>query len=416
VRLGELRVGFDRFFQQLRRGQHVKRAELFARLRKIAHGVCVAGKRGIHARFFRRRESDPKLSPQESSGMYHQRIQVRLAARLRHGTQTLAVRGVQQMNVPLNAGMIRRAGYRVGAGNQNVRAEKFTNCRNLIVRQGVGTTSHAEVLLHLVHSTRWNESHLAGVELRPQTIRQNVAKGIGIFATGEILKTENRDGLASTRGGLLRGGLPGLCCVAIGYAPTELEDSECCKDEYDGRDRHGESPAFESHRGRDRFSAQGSRDVFRACKAAFGRTLQAARHHGLPARVEIGNVQARRRRDLIQAFHRGGQRRVGGKRQQARQHFVDDDAERINIGSTCTAGPAGSNDAFVSFNEVGNTSTIKYLGGAGAPPTFYFWTTDGNLTGLAPVTSGTAPEPAGLLLLASGLVGIMLLRRRTVQS
>jgi PEP-CTERM motif len=89
----------------------------------------------------------------------------------------------------------------------------------------------------------------------------------------------------------------------------------------------------------------------------------------------------------------------------------------VNIGSTCTAGPAGSNDAFVSFNEVGNTSTITFLGGEGAPPTFYFWTTDGNLTGFAPVSaSGTAPEPAGLLLLASGLAGIVLLRRRTVQS
>jgi hypothetical protein len=95
---------------------------------------------------------------------------------------------------------------------------------------------------------------------------------------------------------------------------------------------------------------------------------------------------------------------------------ISEDTPPINIGSTCTAGPAGSNDAFVSFNEVGNTSTVTFLGGAGAPPTFYFWTTDGNLTGFAPVTSGTAPEPAGLLLLAAGLAGIALLRRRTVQS
>jgi hypothetical protein len=64
---------------------------------------------------------------------------------------------------------------------------------------------------------------------------------------------------------------------------------------------------------------------------------------------------------------------------------ISADSTPVNIGSTCTAGPAGSNDAFVSFSEVGNTSTITFLGGAGAPPTFYFWTTDGNLTGFAPV-------------------------------
>jgi hypothetical protein len=92
------------------------------------------------------------------------------------------------------------------------------------------------------------------------------------------------------------------------------------------------------------------------------------------------------------------------------------DTPPINIGSTCTAGPAGSNDGFVNFNEVGNTSTITFLGGAGAPPTFYFWTTDGNLTAIAPATSTNAPEPAGLLLLTCGLAGIALVRRRTVQS
>jgi hypothetical protein len=98
---------------------------------------------------------------------------------------------------------------------------------------------------------------------------------------------------------------------------------------------------------------------------------------------------------------------------------ISEDTPPKNIGSTCTQGPvsSASNESFVSFNEVGNTSTITFLGGAGAPPTFYFWTTDGNLTGIAPVSAtGTAPEPAGLLLLASGLAGIALLRRRTVQS
>jgi hypothetical protein len=95
---------------------------------------------------------------------------------------------------------------------------------------------------------------------------------------------------------------------------------------------------------------------------------------------------------------------------------ISEDMPPKDIGSTCTKGPAGSNSAFVGFNEVGSTSTITFLGGAGAPPAFYFWTTDGNLTGIAPVTSRTAPEPAGLLLLASGLAGIMLLRRRAVQA
>jgi hypothetical protein len=104
----------------------------------------------------------------------------------------------------------------------------------------------------------------------------------------------------------------------------------------------------------------------------------------------------------------------------ANNFAVSEDTPPQNIGSTCTQGPVvsgSSNEQFVSFNEVGNTSTITFLGGAGAPPTFYFWTTDGNLTGIAPVSAtGTAPEPAGLLLLASGLAGVALLRRRTVQS
>src|ERR1700733_8533495 len=104
----------------------------------------------------------------------------------------------------------------------------------------------------------------------------------------------------------------------------------------------------------------------------------------------------------------------------ANNFAISEDTPPQNIGSTCTQGPVvsgSSNEQFVSFNEVGNTSTITFLGGAGAPPTFYFWTTGGNLTGIAPVSAtGTAPEPAGLLLLASGLAGIALLRRRTVQS
>ncbi len=87
-------------------------------------------------------------------------------------------------------------------------------------------------------------------------------------------------------------------------------------------------------------------------------------------------------------------------------------------GSACTVGPVSpltSNESFVSFNEVGNTSTITFLGGAGAPSTFYFWTTDGNLTGISPAIV-TTPEPASFLLFASGLAGLAVFRRRVIQS
>jgi len=80
-------------------------------------------------------------------------------------------------------------------------------------------------------------------------------------------------------------------------------------------------------------------------------------------------------------------------------------------GSACTAAPLGSTDSLVNFDEVGNTSTITFLGGS-APPQFFFWTTDGNLTGISAVA--TTPEPAELLLLAFGLAGLAVLRRRSV--
>ncbi len=92
---------------------------------------------------------------------------------------------------------------------------------------------------------------------------------------------------------------------------------------------------------------------------------------------------------------------------------VSDDMPPINIGSTCTPGPLGSNDSFVNFNESGNTSTISFLGGAGAPSTFFFWTTDGNLLDISPLSATVStPEPPALFLLAFSLGGLAVFRKQ----
>ena len=91
-------------------------------------------------------------------------------------------------------------------------------------------------------------------------------------------------------------------------------------------------------------------------------------------------------------------------------------ADNQTMTGPCTAEPKGAGDAFVSYNEndLTNTVTISFLGGSGAPGMFYFWTTDGNLTNLSPASaSGTVPEPGTYVMLASGLLAISLLRRRT---
>jgi hypothetical protein len=94
---------------------------------------------------------------------------------------------------------------------------------------------------------------------------------------------------------------------------------------------------------------------------------------------------------------------------------ISADSTPVDIGTTCTAAALGTSESFVSFNEVGTTSTISFLGGAGAPPTFFFWTTPGNLLDIEPASSTSAtPEPSALLLLASGLAALALLRRRMV--
>jgi hypothetical protein len=95
---------------------------------------------------------------------------------------------------------------------------------------------------------------------------------------------------------------------------------------------------------------------------------------------------------------------------------ISEDMPPVNLGSTCTKGPLGSNDKFVSFSESGNKSTISFLGGTGAPSIFYFWTTDGNLTGIAPATTSTTPEPSTFVLFGSVLIGLALFGRRLAHS
>jgi len=99
------------------------------------------------------------------------------------------------------------------------------------------------------------------------------------------------------------------------------------------------------------------------------------------------------------------------------------DANGVRLpGSACTAEASGAGDAFVNFveNDVTKTVTISFTGGAGAPSTFYFWTTQGNLLNLSAATTtggGTGvPEPATYAMLGAGLLGLSLMRRRAVQA
>jgi hypothetical protein len=94
---------------------------------------------------------------------------------------------------------------------------------------------------------------------------------------------------------------------------------------------------------------------------------------------------------------------------------VSEDSPPKKLGSTCTPGVLGSNDQFVKFTEVGNASTISFLGGTGAPSVFYFWTTAGNLKAITPATS-TTPEPSTFILFGSILVGVALFRRLRTSS
>jgi hypothetical protein len=102
---------------------------------------------------------------------------------------------------------------------------------------------------------------------------------------------------------------------------------------------------------------------------------------------------------------------------------VDASGNDLPGGSNCTHENAGDGDKFVNFveNDATKTVTISFIGGQGTPPpSFYFWTTPGNLLNLSAASTtggGTGvPEPATYAMLGAGLLGLSLMRRRAVQA
>jgi hypothetical protein len=70
----------------------------------------------------------------------------------------------------------------------------------------------------------------------------------------------------------------------------------------------------------------------------------------------------------------------------------------------CTAGATDSLASFLSETDGVNTATFKFLGGAGFPTSWTFYTDKGNLAGIDLGGGGTTttPEPSSLVLLLAG--------------
>jgi hypothetical protein len=99
------------------------------------------------------------------------------------------------------------------------------------------------------------------------------------------------------------------------------------------------------------------------------------------------------------------------------QDAISADSPAKVLNGPCTHEALGAGEQFINFNEVGNTSTITFnaISGQTPPATFYFWTPASNLLSITAGTS-TMPEPGTYIMLAAGLLGIALLRRRTANA